>query len=208
MLPTGRAKVTERGIVYKDMRYSCDKAIKEKWFDNARIQGHEDIEITYDFRNVNYAYIKGPGGRSFEKCYLLDPEERYRDKTTYEVDYLHAHEQYMAQRSAGDNQQSRVNFITEVKNIVEQATAMTSRGRGNADSNASRISNIKPKRAVEKEGLRKEQAFELGKPSPDPRKGNVVSIKTVDPEDEDLSVPSYIDLLARKREELKDDSSE
>jgi hypothetical protein len=208
LLPTARAKLTERGIVFKDMRYSCDKALKENWFDTARIQGHEDIEITYDFRNVNYAYIKGPGGRSFEKCYLLDSEDRYHDKTVYEVDYLHKQEEYMAQRNAGNVQQSRVNFITEVKNIVEQATDMTSQAHDNLASKASRISNIKGKRATEKEALRKEQAFELNKSLPEPRKSNVVNIKEGVADGEDLSIPSYFDLLAKKREELKDDSSE
>ena len=53
LLPTALARITASGINFKSMRYSCDKAIREGWFDRARIRGSEEIEITYDPRTTS-----------------------------------------------------------------------------------------------------------------------------------------------------------
>lgn len=207
LLPTASARIMASGINFKGMRYSCDKAIREGWFDHARIRGSEEIEITYDPRTTSYAYLKGPNGRSFEKCYLLDPDERYANKTIYEVDYLLEHEKYMAQKSTGPAEQSKVDLIAQIENIVEQATKETSEVQDPQDSKASRIANIRDNRAAEKSRLRKEQAFELGESSDKPGGGVVTSLaKNVD--DMQLNAPSYLDLLQKKRKELKNDSTE
>lgn len=208
LLPTAPARIMESGINFKSMRYSCDKAIREGWFDRARIRGSEEIELTYDPRTTNYAYLKGPNGRSFEKCYLLDPDERYADKTIYEVDYLLEHEKYMAQKSAGHVVQSKVDLIAEVENIVEQASIETSKAQDPKASKASRIANIRDNRVAEKSRLRKEQAFELGQPGDKSSEGDVINISKDADTNTQLDAPSYLDLLQKKRKELKDDSTE
>ncbi len=82
---------------------------RENWFERARIKKRtEQIEISYDPRNTNYLYIKSRDGRSFEKCYLLESEERYMNKSVAEVEYLIEHERYQKQRHTGDKQQSKV----------------------------------------------------------------------------------------------------
>lgn len=208
LLPTASARIMESGINFKGMRYSCDKAIREGWFDRARIRGSEEVEITYDPRSTSYAYLKGPNGRSFEKCYLLDPDERYADKTIYEVDYLLEHEKYMAQKSTGPAEQSKVDLIAQVEHIVEQATKETSEVQDPQASKASRIANIRDNRAAEKSRLRKEQVFELGESSEQAGDGDVVNFSNDGGVATQLNAPSYLDLLQKKRKELKNDSTE
>lgn len=208
LLPTGPAQITERGLIFKNMRYSCEKAIKEGWFDRARIHGSKSIEITYDPRTTRYAYLKGPNGRSFEKCHLLEQEDRYTDKTIDEVDYLHEYENYMARRATGPAKQSKVNLMAQVESIVEVATKQTSEVQDPKASKASRIANIKDNRAAEKSRLREEQAFELGKAEVKAKDGAVINLVKDDLDGTQLSAPTYLDLLQEKRKEMKDDSSE
>lgn len=211
LMPTDSARIAEDGIRFKKMRYSCEKAIRENWFERARItQRSEKLEISYEPRSTNYIYIKGQDGRSFEKCYLLESEERYMNKSVVEVEHLIEYEKYQKQRHTGDAQQSKVDLAANIEGIVSRAAGMTEQVQDKTASKASRVANIKRNRAFEKEALREEQAFELNKVSPE--KASVHSIKSVsddrETEAEQLQQPTYIDLLRRKRKAQTDDATE
>lgn len=211
LMPVGPARVAEDGIRFKSMRYSCEKAIREMWFDRARIKGRsEKIEVSYDPRTTNYIYIKGQDGRSFEKCYLLDSEERYMNKDVAEVEYLIEYERYLKQRHAGGEQQSKADLAASIEGVVRKAEEMTDRVQDKAASKASRVANIKGNRAFEKEALRGEQAFELGKPAAEqtPAHNAHVESEGAKSEKDELQQPTYIELLRRKRKALKDDDPE
>jgi hypothetical protein len=211
LMPTDFARIAEDGIRFKKMRYSCEKALRDNWFERARIKKRtEQIEISYDPRNTNYLYIKGQGGRSFEKCYLLDSEERYMNKSVAEVEYLIEYEKYQSQRHMGNKQQSKVDLAANIEGVVCVAEEMTNRVQDKTASKASRVANIKGNRSFEKNRLRDEQAFELGKKTT-PEPGSIQSIKpkVVDDETEEpFKQPTYLELLRRKRKALKDDAAE
>lgn len=210
LMPTDFARIAEDGIRFRKMRYSCEKAIRENWFEQARIKKRtEQIEVSYDPRTTNYLYIKSQGGRSFEKCYLLDSEERYMSKSIAEVEYLIEYEKYQKQRHTGDKQQSKVDLAANIEGVVRVAEEMTDQVQDKTASKASRVAHIKGNRSFERNSLRKEQAFELGKTAPE--SGSIQSIKSqvADGETEEpLKQPTYLELLRRKRKALKDDAAE
>ena len=211
LMPTGPARIAEDGIRFKAMRYSCEKAIRELWFDRARIKKRtEKIEVSYDPRTTNYIYIKSRDGRGFEKCHLLDSEERYMNKNLEEVEYLIEYEKYQKQRHTGVGLQSKVDLAAAIESVVSQAEEMTDQVQDNTASKASRVASIRSNRAREKVALRGEQAFELGKPAPE--EASVHSIAAKDAGEEagagQIQQPTYIDLLRRKRKALKDDEAE
>jgi len=210
LMPTASARIAEDGIRFKKMRYSCEKAIRENWFERARIKKRtEQIEISYDPRNTNYLYIKSQNGRSFEKCYLLDSEERYMNKSVAEVEYLIEHENYQNQRHTGDKQQFKVDLASNIEGVVRIAEEMTNQVRDKTASKASRVANIKGNRSFERDRLREEHAFELGKTAPE--SGSVQSIQPKiagDETEEPFKQPTYLELLRRKRKALKDDAAE
>lgn len=210
LMPTDFARIAEDGIRFKKMRYSCEKAIRENWFERARIKKRtEQIEISYDPRNTNYIYIKSQDGRSFEKCYLLDSEEQYMNKSIAEVEYLLEYENYQKQRHTGDKQQSKVDLAANIEGVVRIAEEMTDQAQDKTASKASRVANIKDNRSFEKNSLRDKQAFELGKTAPE--SGSIQSIKSkvADSETEEpFKQPTYLELLRRKRKALKDDTAE
>ena len=208
LMPTGSARIAEDGIRFKKMRYSCEKAIRENWFEAARIKKRtEKIEISYDPRNTNYLYIKSQDGRSFEKCYLLESEERYMNKSMAEVEYLIEYEKYQKQRHAGDKQQSKVDLAANIEGIVRAAEEMTDQVRDKTASKASRVANIKGNRSFERSNLREEQAFELGKTAPESGSVQSIQSKIADEDiEEPFKQPTYLELLRRKRKALKDDT--
>jgi hypothetical protein len=211
LMPTGPARIAEDGIRFKAMRYSCEKAIREMWFDRARIKKRsEKIEVSYDPRSTNYIYIKGQDGRSFEKCFLLDSEERYMNKNLTEVEYLLEYEKYQKQKHTGVEQQSKVDLAAAIESVVSKAEEMTDQVQDKTASKASRVASIRSNRAFEKDALRGQQAFELGKSAPEQASVHAIAAKptTDENEAEQLQQPTYIDLLRRKRKALKDDETE
>ena len=80
LMPADTASVTAKGIRYKSLYYASPKTLKERWFERARNKGTWKIEICYDPRNMNFIYLKEQNGMSFEKCFLLPHQQRYKDK--------------------------------------------------------------------------------------------------------------------------------
>jgi hypothetical protein len=210
LMPTDSARIAEDGIRFKKMRYSCEKAIRENWFERARIKKRtEQIEISYDPRTTSYLYIKSRDGRSFEKCYLLESEERYMNKSVAEVEYLIEREKYQKQRHTGDKQQSKVDLAANIEGIVRVAEEMTDQVQDKTASKASRVANIKGNRSLEKNSLRDEQAFELGKTTPESGSVQSITLNVADDETEEpFRQPTYLELLRRKRKVLKDDAAD
>ncbi|MDQ8181886.1 transposase family protein [Pelagicoccus sp. SDUM812005] len=75
LLPSDEASVTSRGIRYKGLRYTCERAVRENWFARARERGAEKVKISYDPRSVDHIYLRVEGG--VEECVLTKPDEHY-----------------------------------------------------------------------------------------------------------------------------------
>lgn len=161
LMPSGKATVTKKGIKYKNMYYSCERAVKEMWFETARNKQSWKEIIAYDPRNMDYIYIKTDNNRNFEKCYLLD-KRRYENKTIDEIEYLEAYENLNKRKSEGKLLQSKVDLVSEFESIVKEAEDMTN-STSNHISNSSKIKNIRKHRSEEKELNRLEESFEIGK---------------------------------------------
>lgn len=161
LMPTDSASITEKGIKYKKMYYSCNKAIEELWFETARNKESLKKDISCDPRNMNFIYIRTDEGRGFEKCYLLD-DRKYSNKTLEEIQYLEEYESLEKALNSGEQLQSRIDLISEIENTVNEAEQMAK--QQNQDiSKAQRIKGIRDNRKAEKERNREKEAFELDK---------------------------------------------
>lgn len=207
LLPRDRGTVTSRGIRFKGMSYTCEKAIKQRWFEKARNNSLDKLskylDVSYDLRKPNFVYIRDVDGRGFEKCFLLDSEERYLNKSIEEIEYLHESERLDKKVYESDELQHDVDLAADIEEVVAEAEKRFGQLSSNSLSNAARISNIRENRVFEKTKLREEQAFELG----DAPLSNDVSIEEIDPVEPDnqkSSRPNYLSLLKRKKEEARD----
>lgn len=169
LMPSGRATITAKGIKFKKLHYTCEKAKREQWFERARSgtlgKNQKYLDISYDPRQPEYIYIRSSDGKDYEKCSIIDFEARYTGKTWEEIEYLLAYEQLQKQKYKGKETQTKVDLMAEFENIVEQATASTDAVRDKTISNSKKVKGIRDNRAFEKE-KRREEAFELSKDEP------------------------------------------
>ena len=88
LMPKDKATVTSKGIKFKGMLYSCEIAIKESWFVEARINKSWKVDISYDPRNMDNIYLHTKEESLFEVCSLLEHQERFRGKIIDEIEQL------------------------------------------------------------------------------------------------------------------------
>lgn len=133
LMPISQAYVTAQGIKFKGMYYTSEQALRERLFEEARINGGWKIDVSYDPRNMNYIYIKESGKR-FEKCHLLYHQERYKDKTIEEIEYLQQYEKLLEKQKEDEILQSKVDLISEIEAIVQEAEKMTKEQQDGTES--------------------------------------------------------------------------
>lgn len=159
LMPADTALVTAKGIKFKKMYYSCNKAIEESWFEIARNEESFTKDISYDPRNMNFIYIRENKGRGYEKCYLLD-DRKYFNKTLEEILYLDEYEDLEKALNYGGQLQSRVDLISEIEDTVNEAEMMSSLKSGDL-SDSQKVKGIRENRKNEKKKNRETEAFEL-----------------------------------------------
>jgi len=210
-LPRDKGTVTSRGIRFKGMNYTCEKAIKERWFERARNNSLDRqskyLDISYDLRSSKFIYLRDADGRGFQKCYLLDSGERYLNKTIEEIEYLHASERLDRKIYESDELQHDIDLATDIEEIVAEAEKKSDQSSTSSLSNAERVSHIRDNRAFERSEIRMEQAFELDKSSFD----NAISVEEEQPielDTQESNRPNYLNLLKRKKKESRNEPQE
>ena len=161
LMPTGTATVTLQGIKFNGMLYGSKQSLKEKWFEKARNRDTWKVSVSYDPRKMDYIYIRDDKGLSYEKCFLLEHQQRYKDKTLDEINYLLEYERQQEKKYSGNKIQAKIDLISEIENIVKQAEQQTFEEQTNVGSKKSRLKNIRKNRKVEKMLQREKEAFEL-----------------------------------------------
>jgi hypothetical protein len=206
LMPTGKATITAKGIKFKGMYYTCEKARREFWFEKARSnllsKSDKSLDISYDPRKPNFIYLRSPDGRDFEKCVLYDPEERYSNKDLHDIEYLLAYEELQKQKGRGKGLQEKVDLIAEIENVVSRAEKMTEAVEDDTVSNRQKVAGIRGNRTSEKAKQRGFEGFELARTETE---SNSEAMETQPEDSEKLNSlqPDYLDLLRKNRQELK-----
>ncbi len=124
LLPTGTATVTDRGIRFEKLFYSCELAAREQWFVKARVGKTWKITVAYDPRNLDKIYLPLDGGFHVEVCQLLDTCQTFKGKDWYEaIDYWTI--QKLARTEAlSSAQQAQASVHAQINQIIDQATEL------------------------------------------------------------------------------------
>ncbi len=211
IMPTAEATITKSGIHFEKMRYSCEQAIKEQWFEMASLKGSRKIMVCYDPRTTNYLYIKSPDGKSYEKCYLLNAEERFLNKDIYDVRYFYQNESQQKRQHTGQQQQVNVNLAEVIEHIVKEAETLTDAVPA-IQSNREAVSYIRQNRAIEKQKLREKEAFNLLSSNDEgdliKGVGKIIPMPLDSSTPERRAYPSNIELLRKKRTQIKGESGD
>ncbi|WP_337017075.1 Mu transposase C-terminal domain-containing protein [Oceanobacillus massiliensis] len=159
LLPTAKATINGHGIKWKGMYYSSARALKEQWFVKARMSGSYKVSITYDPRDVSFIYLHDKDTHTFERCFLLEHQSRYKDKAIEDVQYLQESEQRIKQQNKTSGLKEKINLMEEVEEIVKEAEKQSKRDRTNVSKNQ-RLKGIKDNRKKEIDRVRNEQVQE------------------------------------------------
>lgn len=161
LMPTGQGTVTEKGIKFNGMYYASKSMLKEQIFVKARMRGTWKVKTCYDPRDLNYIYVMGDKQSEYEKCFLIDYQERYKDKCFEEVNYLFQIEKMKKESMMDTVAQAKTQLISEIESIVKKAEDDYKRETNIPESDRQRVKNIRDNRKIEKTINRTEEMFEL-----------------------------------------------
>lgn len=196
LMPMEKASVTERGIRFKGMYYSCEEALKGLWFEKARAKGTYRVKIYYDPRDMGAILVENPMGTETVRCELVEWETKYAGKQLDEVWYEQEKEKLRNKELKAKELEAKINLGKQIESIVDSAGQKS--GADNATSKAERIRNIRANRKNEKEEIRKKEAFTGRKAGQDE--------KAVQPAKEPEISPIMRLIQQHVEEEIKDDA--
>ena len=122
LLPRDRASVTESGICFGGLYYTCAPAQEESWFDKARSSGRWKVPVTYDPTCVDHIYIHSDDGGMIT-CSLLDRSAMYSGSSAQ--DMARAKEEDGLEKAAWSQEQERAktSLILEAEAVVKRCRA-------------------------------------------------------------------------------------
>ena len=154
VLPTDNATVTERGIKFKGTFYSSEKAIREAWFEKARSKKSWRVTVSYDPHDMANMYIWDQDDKKYDKCYLLEWNQKYAGKYLDEIIYQQRKETAAQKQLKLSETEAKVNLNAEIDAIVSEAKGMSA-GLP-AKSKRERVSQINENRRYERDSMRQD----------------------------------------------------
>ena len=158
LMPEDQGSITKAGIKFHKLFYSCDEAVKEQWFENARRDGKSyTCRVSYDPRDVHAIYVWHDGGSKPVRATLLDWEQKYDGKSSDECAYeIEVIDLIKAKRAKKDRDAWATaksfsdSVVNEARTLKESASNV---------SKSQRISGIKDNRTEEKEARGADESF-------------------------------------------------
>lgn len=198
LMPRDIATVTSKGIKFKRMLYSCELALKESWFVKARSKGSWKVDISYDTRNMDNIYIHTNDEEIFEPCFLLEHQERFKDKIIEEINDLNERESEIARSEEFSILQEEINLFNGIEEIVEESVKNANKTQSTNLTKAEKITNIRVNRKKEKDLRRSEEAFNLTKED-NKHEIEVIEFNNFLQEDGESKMPSIKELFNQRR---------
>lgn len=166
LLPSDKASITSKGILFRGLLYGCEQGFRERWFDSARISGREAITVSYDPRDGSCIYFRPSHDSEPVECFLLDSNKIHGQFSAEELEQLRQadHEEREVYRSTEDFQENlTTRKIREIISRAESAFPVKPE-----QSNHKRVSDIKANRKEEIERQYQESIQKKEEPIPTP----------------------------------------
>jgi hypothetical protein len=201
LLPGEQATVTERGIRFRGLYYTCDRAVAEHWFATARQEGSWRENIAYDPRRTSSIYLRLPDRRAIERCQLMQASSRFAECSWEDVDDFFSGLAEIKADSRSQDLQRGAHYHAKIDDLCENAIAKTEAVR-DGQSKAARIRGIRANGKAERDA---EWRAALGDVIPDgePTSANVIPNETSGGvPDNYVGLPIDIETLEQQRQEL------
>lgn len=157
LMPKESASVTEKGIYFRKLYYSCPEAREALWFENARKNGRYSVDVSYDPRDMSLIYVWKKDGGGTIPCTLLDWEQRFLGKSAEEVVFEQKKREILKKKGERAEKEAVINLNRRIDAIVQAAEEMMPSSVGK--TKAEKLANIRENRKEEKDSIRAEEAF-------------------------------------------------
>lgn len=147
---------------------------------------------------MDYIYIKKDNGRDFEKCFLLEHQNKYKNKCFDDVQYSISKEKLDVNLMKESELQAKVNLIDYIERIVDTAKQDY---QYTSESNTERLRGIDENRKIEKQINRGHEYFEIGEAVEIARKDNI------EEHDFNSHVMNELSLLKQRQKERRQESN-
>jgi hypothetical protein len=168
LLHIGKASVRAEGIYFSGLYYTCERAIREQWFDRIKGKRTRYLEVASE-STVDYIHIRFDHGKHFETCHLTPSYKRFAGKDWYEVrEYLEWQRQQEIE-VIPERQQSIAEFHAQIKSLVSKETKATEEALNvSHPSKTARSKNIRAHRNQLKSHERKHGSLSFNAPNSPP----------------------------------------
>ena len=160
LLPKSEATITENGIEFKGLYYTCADAESNNWFSKARISGRYKINIIYDPSCLDTIFIYSDN--ILTKCSLLSKSSAYSGAS--EEDMKRYHEDDLQEKASysQEEEEAKSNLILK----IEEEVSRCQKEKNNAvhDTVAAKLGkkHIRENRTAEKDEISgKSQAIQV-----------------------------------------------
>jgi len=165
LLPRDKtAVITDRGIIFQGVPYTCERAEKKGWFLKSKRKFYQKkvVPVAYDPRFTSKIYIILDNGKVFEECSLIDEEHlaNNEDENRAWDDYLHITEVLDIEREVYKDRELQEQIIHDYK--FEKQVELSKLLAEQSDvglSDRQRLMNRRDNRLQEKERNREHEHF-------------------------------------------------
>ncbi|MCP9496560.1 MAG: transposase family protein [Pyrinomonadaceae bacterium MAG19_C2-C3] len=170
LLPRKTVSATASGIHFEGaLYYTCELALREGWFAQARSRHTRKVEVSFDPRTLDRIYLRLDGGKRLEPCHLTPAASKtFSGRDWHEVVDYFALESQARDAARTGIARSKALRHAQQKQIVAEATekiraAQVAVGR---QSKNARTQGISVNRALERQNERDRDAWRLGVTEP------------------------------------------
>jgi putative transposase len=163
LLPEDEASVTEDGIMFRGLCYTCKTAEDQDWTFRAQNSKRWRLSVAYDPRLVDIIYLRFNDATPSEPCFLKDPDSPFKGCDWSEVEEGIKQQKLAKALAEPQGLQDLSDFNVDLKHIVAGAKKKTKAARALApeQSKRSRVKNIKEHRRAEVKFIQQTEAQEL-----------------------------------------------
>ncbi len=195
LLPRGKATVTERGLRFEKLYYTCAASELGQWQVKARVNRSWKVEVAYHPHHTEMLYLVN--GDRYEPCSLMQSNLQFGGRAWRELQDLKVIQSFRKDASATAELQTRTNRDTQIAAIVAEAMQRRE-GVEPPPSKAAAVADIRENRVEERDRERALAAAELAAAPEQPE--NIVPIPTIPlGEDGYVPPPSDFNLLRAQR---------
>jgi putative transposase len=158
LLPPGTARITDKGLIFKGVPFTCDRAKREGWFLKAFNSNlGREVDIAFDPRWTNNIFLKLEGGLMYEECWMINSDHLAMNKNWDEYEQIM---EVLEMKYLEEDKETEEQAQARFDYLVEKRTELARENK--RDSGLSESKQLKGRsvnRANEKSNIREEEHF-------------------------------------------------